>query len=251
MSISPAQPLDRLPAPGLALPARHRLAMVAMGYVPLLNVAAVAALVALPSAGAWPEWTGWLAPAWLLLVPPLVVRATLAARPLPATDVPLGSSDFLVWWWTSQWQAVFNRLPWIEEGVRLVPGAYSAWLRLWGARVGRLVYWTPGLRVLDRPLVDVGHGATFGVGVKLNPHLIRSDAAGRLVLIAATVRVGDGALVGGYSVLTAGSWVGPGEASPGKRDFRPFTGWRDGRRADGAWPFGDGRDGGKGGTNRG
>jgi hypothetical protein len=43
-------------------------------------------------------------------------------------------------------------------------------------------------------------------------------------------------MIGGYSILFAGCWVGPGEATPGKREHRPFTGWADGRRvlADGA-----------------
>jgi hypothetical protein len=46
----------------------------------------------------------------------------------------------------------------------------------------------------------------------------------------ATVRVGDDALVGGYSTLFAGAWIAPGEATPGKREHRPFTGWAGGRR---------------------
>ena len=44
------------------------------------------------------------------------------------------------------------------------------------------------------------------------------------------MRVGSYALVGGYSLLTAGCWIAPGEATPGKREFRPFTGWANGRR---------------------
>lgn len=208
-------------------------AMVACAYVPFLNVVVIVGWATLCLAGrvATPAWA-WLSLAWLLLVPPLVVRLVLALRPLSTRDIPLASREFLLWWFTSQWQVLFNRLPWIEELIRLVPGAYSAWLRLWGARVGRFVYWTPGLRVLDRPYLDVGDRASFGVGVKINPHIILPDAEGRLVLKVATVRVGADALVGGYSLLTAGCWIAPGEGSPGKRDFRPFTGWANGRRVD-------------------
>ena len=38
------------------------------------------------------------------------------------------------------------------------------------------------------------------------------------------------ALVGGYSLLLSGCWIAAGEATPGKREFRPFTGWQNGRR---------------------
>jgi hypothetical protein len=209
-----------------------RLAMVAAGYIPFLNLLATATPVVLCLLGIGPKWGWLLGPAWLLLLPPIVVRLTLAMRPLPGGDITIGSRAFLWWWFTSQWQVIFNRLPWIEEIIRLVPGLYSAWLRLWGAKIGRFVYWTPGLRILDRPLVTVGDRVVFGVGVKINPHVIMPDDRGHLVLRAATVRIGADALVGGYSILFAGCWIGPGEASPGKREMRPFTGWVKGKRVD-------------------
>ena len=214
----------------LKLSAGQRLLMVAAGYVPFMNVVAIITLVIVPATGHWPRWTWCLAPAWLLFVPPLVVRLVLAIRPLPETDIAVGSPLFLLWWFTSQWQVILNRLPWIEEMIRLVPGLYGVWLRLWGAKVGKLVYWTPGFRILDRPLLDVGDHVVFGVGVKIAPHIIMRNRDGQMVLRVATVRIGDDALVGAYSLLLAGSWIGPGEASPGKRELAPFTGWVDGRR---------------------
>ena len=205
--------------------------MVAMGYIPLLNLVAVVVLAMLPK---WTGvgWTALAAVGWVLLVPAMVVRLTLMLRPLPAGDVGIASDAFLVWWFTSQWQVIYNRLPWVEEVIRLVPGLYSAWLRLWGARVGRLVYWTPGLRVLDRPLVEVGDHVVFGASVRIHPHVIRPDESGRQILQLGTVRIGNDALVGGLSLLLAGCWIAPGEATPGKREYRPFTGWQDGRRVE-------------------
>ena len=138
----------------------------------------------------------------------------------------------MIWWFTSQWQVIFNRLPWIEEIIRLTPGLYSFWLRLWGARIGKFVYWTPGLQILDRPLLDIGDRVVFGAGVKINPHIIMPNRNGQLALLVAPVRIGADALVGGYSLLLAGSWIGPGEASPGKRILAPFAGWVGGRRVD-------------------
>lgn len=218
---------------------RARLALLACAYIPFLNLCVIVAWPIACRSTRLPDALAWLSVAWLLLVPPIVVRLALAFRPLPTRDVPVGSRAFLGWWFTSQWQTIFNRLPWIEEVIRLVPGAYSAWLRLWGSRVGQFVYWTPGLRVLDRSLLDVGDRVAFGAGVKLNPHVIRPDANGRPVLQVATIRIGSGAMVGGYSLLTPGSWIAPGEATPGRRDFRPFTGWKGGRRVEAPGGGGD------------
>jgi hypothetical protein len=99
--------------PALKMSLGQRWWMIAAGYVPFLNLLVIISLIVLPSTGRWPRWTWALAPAWLLVVPPLVVRTVLAIRPLPQTDLPIGSAPFLVWWFTSQWQVIFNRLPWI------------------------------------------------------------------------------------------------------------------------------------------
>jgi hypothetical protein len=55
---------------------------------------------------------------------------------------------------------------------------------------------------------------------------------GRHVLLAAPVRIGSDVLVGAYSILLAGSWIAPGEASPGRREMPPNTGWVNGRRVE-------------------
>jgi hypothetical protein len=219
------------PKPAITLRTRQRLLLILFNYIPFLNVLTIAALAWLPHHLDWPARWNWLCPiGWLLLVPPLIVRLTLAVRPLPQGDIPFASPAFFTWWFTAQWQVIFNRLPWIEELIRLVPGLYSGWLRLWGARIGKLVYWTPGLHILDRPLVDIGARVAFGVGVRINPHVIIPDSQGQLVLRLGIIHIGDDALIGGDSLLLAGCRINAGEATPGKRVFRPFTHWVDGRR---------------------
>ena len=220
--------------PALKMSLGQRLWMIAAGYVPFLNLIIIVSLIVLPATGRWPRWTWTLALAWLLAVPPLVVRTVLTIRPLPQTDLPIGSAPFLVWWFTSQWQVIFNRLPWIEEIIRLVPGLYSIWLRLWGAKIGKFVYWTPGLQILDRPLLEIGDRVVFGAGVKISPHIIMPNKERQTVLRVATVSIGSDVLVGAYSLLLAGSWIASGEISPGKRILAPFAGWVDGRRVDSA-----------------
>jgi len=154
----------------------------------------------------------------LYLLPPLLARLILRLFGRPLGTYPVNSREFLVWWMLACLQSIFLRFPWLEEAIRMVPLVYSAWLRLWGGKVGRLVYWAPGTTVLDRSYVDIGDEVVFGMGVRINPHVVN-----RQQLTIAPVRVGTGAQVGGYSLLMAGSEIGPGEDSLATLEMRPFS----------------------------
>jgi hypothetical protein len=208
-----------------------RLLMVALGYIPLLHCALVGACVAAPVVGWWPLWTLSFAPAALLLLPPLMVRL---AGGRGEGKYEVGSAVYFRWWFCAQWQVVFNRLPLIEETLRLVPGLYSTWLRLWGARLGSLIYWSPGCVVLDRQLVEIGGHTVLGAGARLHSHVITRDSDGVSRLMLAPIRIGEGALIGGLSVLTAGDEIGAGEMTPATKALPPFSIWRNGKRVRGA-----------------
>lgn len=196
------------------LPLLHLLAAVAVGVV----------------AGGPRGWLG--AGAVLYLLPPLAARLLTAACGRPAGRYAPGEGPFLVWWTTLQLQTLFLRLPFLEELLRLVPGLYSAWLRLWGSKVGSRVYWSAGTVVLDRGYLHIGDGVVFGAGVRLNGHVLAKED-GRLTLIVDTVRVGRGAAVGGYSLLTAGTEVAPGETLRACLLSPPYSKWEGGRRVKG------------------
>jgi hypothetical protein len=189
--------------------ARGRVMMIVLGMIPTMH----AVLSVLPLGYAWTTSSGgtvWLTPVVLYLLPVIVVRLFLAIRPLTLGQVSTNDSRFLAWWFTAQWQVLFVRLPFLEELLRLFPGLYSLWLRLWGARVGSLVYWAPGVVILDRPLVRVGSRVIFGMGVRLNPHVIAPMDDERVGLHIGHVTIGDDALVGGYSLLLPGSQIEAG-----------------------------------------
>ncbi|TPW20943.1 MAG: hypothetical protein FD126_1177, partial [Elusimicrobia bacterium] len=166
----------------------------------------------------------------LYLLPPVAARLLTAVGGKPAGRYVPGDGAFLVWWVTLQLQTLFLRLPFLEELLRLVPGVYSAWLRLWGSKVGSRVYWSAGTVVLDRGYLDIGDGVVFGAGVRLNGHVLAKEE-GRLTLIVDVVRVGAGAAVGGYSLLTAGTEVAPGESLRACLLSPPYSKWEGGRRS--------------------
>lgn len=174
----------------------------------------------------------------LYILPAIVVRLVLACCPIAPGKHALDSGSFRVWWLTAQCQVIFNRLPLLEELLRLVPCVYSMWLRLWGAKVGGMVFWSPGSVVLDRSFIRVGRGCVLGIGARLHPHLIvrgEGDAAS-VELWLAPVNIGSQSLIGGFSLLAPGVRVEPGSVTPAIQALPAFSKWQSGRRTRGVRP---------------
>lgn len=207
--------------------ALRKLALIAIGYVPLLHAAGALSMWFLPQ----PLPVRAIAFVTVLyVVPALLVRVT----PQRAGTYGAGERQFLVWWWTQQLQTLFNRLPFLEELLRVVPALYSAWLRLFGARVGSLVYWAAGTRLLDRQLVRVGNAVVFGAGVRMSGHMMVRRADGSLELTVAPVTVGGASVVGAFVLLAPGVEVEEGSFVPATVEIAPHRKWSKGRarRAD-------------------
>ena len=194
--------------------------MLLLNCIPLLHAAGCLACFLTR----WP----WLAPVVLYLaplVPGRVLRESLRSAP---SEIPIDSRDFLRWWASFQCQVLFLRFPLFEEILRLIPGLYSLWLRAWGSRIGKLTYWAPQTIILDRGFLDIGDHVVFGAGVRLNPHVMERNP--EPVLRLAPVKIGAGAMIGGYSLLTAGTEIAAGEATRAFLISPPFSRWKNGRR---------------------
>lgn len=133
----------------------------------------------------------------------------------PLSDGPsyLDGPDFSPWWAGHQTQAVLNALPSFEALMRLIPGLYSAWLRLWGSRVGADVYWTARVEVLDRNLLEIGDGVVVGHKVFMSGHIIKRTRKGVLLWVRG-ITVGNGAFLGAECSLGPGARVGEGAVVP-------------------------------------
>lgn len=212
-------------------PVPNPVALLLLNAIPLGHVLSLIALTCWITARA--SWSAAVlcALAWLYLLPPLVARLVLRLRPISATHIALGSRDYFTWWTLFNLQVLFCRLVFLEEILRLIPGLYSAWLRLWGARIGRLTYWAAGTCILDRSFLEIGDFVVFGAAVRLNGHVVIRNGAGDLELLLADIRIGSNALVGGYSLLTAGTEIAAGECTRAFLMSPPFTRWQNGSRA--------------------
>lgn len=168
--------------------------------------------------------------ALLYLVPPVLARLLMALWGRPeGRDLAQDSRPFRVWWLLLQLQMPFNRLPWLEELLRLIPACYPLWLNLWGARVNLSTFWGPGARMLDRPLIETGFGSVIGADALLGGHLARVEA-GRFLVDIAPVRIGARAVVGARSSIGPGCVVAPGETLTACARLAPFQIFARGRR---------------------
>jgi hypothetical protein len=206
----------------------QRLLMLLLNCLPFGH--ALAVVFALAVNWASPFWRGAVALAVLYLLPALGGRLIRFLIPIREPRIPMGSREFFAWWAMFNCQALFCRFPALEEAMRLVPGLYSAWLRLWGSRIGRLTYWGAGLRALDRSFLIVGDGVIFGAAVRINPHVMARNDQGQLELLLAPVTIGSRSVIGGYSLLTAGTEIAPGECTRAFLVSPPFSRWKDGSR---------------------
>ena len=219
------------PRAAFAVRRTTRAVMVACGFLPLLHVLASVSVTMAALRGGLGAYSFLVGALALYVFPPIAVRLVLAGHPLASGESDPASPAFLRWWITAQCQVLFTRLPVLEELLRVVPGLYSMWLRLWGARIGTLVYWSPGVCILDRPLVRVGDRVVFGVGVRINPHVIApSPSGGSAVLHLAPVSIGNDVIVGGYSLLLPGCVIKDGEVTPPHRSIHPYSTFAGGRR---------------------
>lgn len=121
----------------------------------------------------------------------------------------LQGSDYSPWWGSHQFQLIYIAFPALETLLRLIPGLFSAWLRLWGAEVGKRVYWTPTLEIADRGLLSIGDDVVFGHRVGLYSHIIK-PRRDNLMLYLKSITIGHSSFIGAGSDIGPGATIAPG-----------------------------------------
>lgn len=163
--------------------------------------------------------------AWLYLLPPLAARALILGFGRPVGQLRQSMPAYRVWWLLTQLQMPFNRLPMLEELLRLFPALYPAWIALWGGGISARAFVGPGVIVTDRWLVTVGPGAILGFGSALAGHMVARDVDGCFVVTVAAPEVGAEAIVGGGAGIGPGAVLSPGALLPAGRRLGPFDRW--------------------------
>jgi acetyltransferase-like isoleucine patch superfamily enzyme len=173
---------------------------------------------------------------WLVYQPnpyaPLLILFTLYGLPLLTFRIHaaifkskeglayLIGDKYSTWWTGHQIQQIYIAFPALETLLRFVPGLFSLWLRLWGAKIGRSVYWTPGLEITDRDMLEVGDQVIFGHKVGLYAHVIKPKND-NLLLFTRRIRIGSGAFIGAGARLGPGVRIDAGALVPTASDHFP------------------------------
>jgi hypothetical protein len=173
-----------------------------------------------PIQALWRILAGAALPVILYLYPVLAYRVLIHFKPLktPLRE-ELTGAHYSHWWGSHQVQLIYLVLPVLERFLRVVPGVYSAWLRLWGARIGQQVYWTPNVEVHDRALLQLGDGVLLGHEVKLVSHVVIPHRQ-HLRLYANPIVIGSGCFIGAGSVLGPGVHVDAQQVLPVRTEGR-------------------------------
>lgn len=199
-----------------------------MNLVPFAFAAGGIAVVLLGSGDGWSRLG--IALAWLYLLPPLLGRVILALFGRPEGSFTQDQKGYRVWWVLTQLQIPFNRLPFLEELLRLVPALYPLWIALWGGRLSPFAYVAPGVTITDRYLVRVERRAVLGFRSTLAGHMAVRDEEGRWLAVVAAPTVRESAIVGGDAGLGPGATLLGGALLPSGRRVGPFDRWpRSGR----------------------
>lgn len=128
----------------------------------------------------------------------------------------LSEKKYNPWWASHMFQFPFIACPWIESILHFVPGLYSLWLRCWGSKIGKNIYWTPRVEIVDRGLMEVGNNVVVGHISGFCSHMV-ADIDGKPALVIKKIILGDKVFVG------ADSQMGPGANVPPRTKLKPKT----------------------------
>lgn len=126
------------------------------------------------------------------------------------------------WFVSYQLQQIYTSFPFFERVLKLIPGFYSAWLRLWGAEIGEKVNWTSGCEIVDRPHLTIGNRSLIGNHTYISAHVIKKKedkyllyvkdvSIGSDVVCAFQCTLAPGAKVEDEAFIEAGAAVYPNE----------------------------------------
>ena len=126
------------------------------------------------------------------------------------------------WLFSFYLQQFYETFDFFEKTLKLVPGLYSAWLRLWGAKIGSHINWAPACKIMDRPFLVVGNRSLIGNLSYISSHAIKKNSGSYLLYVKKTIieedcvvsytaTLGPGAVMRNRSYIEAGAALFPNQ----------------------------------------
>lgn len=142
-------------------------------------------------------------PMSVYIFPLISFRILNLLSPIKEGVTDILNDNFSPWWAGHQIQSLFIAVPFIESILKIIPGLFSLWLRAWGSKIGRNIYWTPGTTHYDRNLLIIGDGVVFGERSTTVCHVI-TPKDGKALLRIKCIEIEKRAFVGAGSVISPG-----------------------------------------------
>lgn len=148
---------------------------------------------------------------WLLfviyLLPIILYRLSELISKTKQGASYVGDKGWSPWLIGFRIQSIYLYFPFLESVLRIFPPVYSFWLRMWGSKIGKRVFWSPTMDITDRAHLDIGNDVLFGHRVILLSHVI-TPKDGRKLLFVKNIKFGHKNFIG------AGCRFGPGTDLP-------------------------------------
>jgi hypothetical protein len=160
--------------------------------------------------------TGWrllVFCVWPYLVPLVLYRLVHALAPIREGRSVLKKGAWSSWFVSYRLQLIYGYVPFLENALLAIPGLFNWWLRAWGSRVGRGVFWASTVQITDRGLLDIGNDVFFGTAIFMASHVVRRRN-GKGVLYVKRVTIEPGCFIGAGCRLGPGSIVREGAVVP-------------------------------------
>lgn len=113
-----------------------------------------------------------------------------------------------LWFLGHKLQEIYETFDFLEKFLKTIPGLYSFWLRLWGARIGKNVNWTSGSKIVDRPHIHVGDRTLIGNMSYLSAHAIKKKD-GRYTLFVKDVEIKEDVVIAYLVTVAPGVTIAP------------------------------------------
>lgn len=165
---------------------------------------------------------------WLYILPPMLCRLVLLIFHRPEGVFSEHDKEFYIWWFLAQLQLIYNRFPFLEEALRLIPGVYNIWLNMWGSKIHLTVFWSPGIHIFDRYDLNIARGAVVGGGCRIGAHIFDKEKNGSIKLLVAPVVIGENVLLGLNSLVGPGCYISDNETLVAGKVLKPFCTLKDG-----------------------
>lgn len=145
---------------------------------------------------------------WPYLIPLLCYRMMIFIYPIKEGGAYIGVNEkkFSPWLVSLRIQQVYIVFPQLERLLFFLPGMYATWLKLWGSKIGKNVFFVPNIVIHDRGLLELGDNIVFGDKCYLSSHFLEVKS-GRFFSYVKKIKIESNVFIGAMTHMGPGTHI--------------------------------------------